>query len=522
MKYNSGFSEKARIFLGCSQIFRALVIAIILSLLVVVIPATPALAAPEVAPLSPASGSVGTKVTVTGTKFESYIGDSLSIFFGGAEIKQIIPTSGSFTTHFNVPDNATPGRVYVTVKDDHGNQLGTRRPFSIVNTEILGYSPKSGTAGTTVTINGQGFYANGMVTFYYYDGLKINVGAKAATPIGELTYSFAIPDSTAGSHTIMVEDAWGNSVEISFKVTQLITITPTSGALGDEVTVSGTGFGNKSRITIYLDENEVAKGKTSECGSFEATFYVPVIKPGTYDIEVEDDEDNADMVEFTVTAGASLSQTTGNVGTTLIVNGTGFKINQTVTIKYDDTEVATATAGNNGAFSIAFTVPPSIGGNHIVTITDGTSTIKRTFTMEQTAPPTPTPLLPEEASEAEATAYFNWEDVTDPSGITYTFQITIDADFTSIVLEKEGLTYSDYTVTKGEELPPALKEAPYYWRVKAVDGASNQSGWSTPRSFYVVPPSGQFGWIKYVLIGLGVVLLGFLLFWLGRRTAYVE
>ena len=130
--------------------------------------------------------------------------------------------------------------------------------------------------------------------------------------------------------------------------------------------------------------------------------------------------------------------------------------------------------------------------------------------------------MPENNVEAEADTYFDWEDVTDTSGVTYTVQIATDADFASIVLEKEGLAYSDYTITRGKGLEPARKEAPYYWRVKAIDGASNESEWSTPRSFYITRSFAIPGWITYTLIGLGVVLLGFLCFWIGRRSAYYE
>ena len=54
-----------------NKIFRTLALAIILALLVVaIIPATPALAAPIII-LSPTSGAIGTEVTVTGTNFDS-------------------------------------------------------------------------------------------------------------------------------------------------------------------------------------------------------------------------------------------------------------------------------------------------------------------------------------------------------------------------------------------------------------------------------------------------------------------
>jgi hypothetical protein len=94
--------------------------------------------------------------------------------------------------------------------------------------------------------------------------------------------------------------------------------------------------------------------------------------------------------------------------------------------------------------------------------------------MESEAPPMPMLLLPEVATTTEAEAYFDWEDVKDLSGVTYTLQIASDKDFTTIVLEKKGLTNSEYTITEEEKLEPAEKEA-YYWRVKAVDSAFNES-----------------------------------------------
>jgi len=500
-----------------AKILRTLAVAVILSLVIVLISATPALAAPVIT-LSPTSGSPGTRVTVAGANFESYRGDSISIFFNGRKIDTlVIPDNGIFATDFDVPDDAVPGRVYVTVRDERGNQLGSRRSFIVEEVEIELY-PRDGAVGTMVTISGKGFYASETVTVYYYkNGARVNLGTEAATPIGEFTYTFAVPNSTVGNHKVMVEDVLGNSDGANFKVIPSITLSPSSGVMGSEVTVSGTGFGYRSDVTIYFDKVGVATDGTDRYGSFEVTFDVPVMQSGTYDIEAEDDDNNTGGAGFTIGAGVSLSQYTGNVGTTLTVSGMGFIIDGTVTIKYDDVQVATATPDGNGAFSITFDVPASIGGNHTITASDGTNIVRCIFTMESEAPPMPAILLPEEASRAEAEAYFDWEDVDDPSGVTYTLQIATDADFNYVVLEKEDLTDSEYLVTKEERLSATKKDAPYYWRVKVIDGASNESAWSTSSSFHVsssfVIPSG----VKYALIAIGV---GFLCFWLGRRTAY--
>ena len=115
------------------------------------------------------------------------------------------------------------------------------------------------------------------------------------------------------------------------------------------------------------------------------------------------------------------------------------------------------------------------------------------------------------------------QEVTDDSRpIIYTLQIATEEDFAedSIALEKTGLTQSEYTITKEERLNSVSKENPYYWRVKAVDAASNES-WSGTGSFYV-----GFSWslpqpVIYTLFGIGALLLGVLGFWLGRKTAYL-
>jgi len=511
--------------MGCqmkySKIFCVLVIAVVLSLMIVLIPAAPALAQLEIT-LSPSSGSVGTKVTITGTNFESFKNTEIRIFFSNVEIDNsplVVPDSGTFTTYFDVPVEANPGIAYVKISTVLGGEM--KKSFIVKEPEIELY-PGDGVVGTEVTINGRGFYAGGTVTVYYKGGATANLGTEVANAVGELTCTFSIPESDAGNHTVTVEDVLDNSAEASFEVIPAIALSTPSGVIGDRVAVSGTGFGDRSDITISLDNVKVTTSRTNKYGSFEVAFVVPVVESGTYDVKVEDDDGNQRKAKFNIAAGANLSQTTGNVGTPLAVSGVGFKVGGTVTITYDALEVATAIAGNNGAFSIIFNVPTSIGGNHTITITDGTSTIKQFFTVESTAPPVPVLLLPEGASKAGVEVYFDWEDVDDPSGVTYTLQVATDADFHTIALEKEGLTYSDYFITEREELQPTSKEAPYYWRVKAVDGASNESKWSTPRSLYVSSSFTLPSWALFTLIGVGVVLVGFLAFWVGRRSAYYQ
>jgi hypothetical protein len=506
-----------------NKILRTLALAIILALLVVGIPATLALAAPVIT-LSPTSGAIGTEVTVTGTNFDSYRGDDISIFFNDVEIANsslTVPDTGSFSVNFNIPGNAKPGRAWITIKSQIGYTLA-KSSFIIPETEVK-LNVKTGTVGTVVTVDGKGFYANKMVTFYYYyNGKSEKLGTEVATPTGECSYSFAIPNSTAAKHRITAKDAQGNSAKAEFEVIPSTTLNPTSGAVGDILTVNGSGFGYRSVVTIYFKKPEVAYAKTDKYGCFEGIFKVPVMKPSTYEVKVEDEDDNTGKAEFTIIE-VSLNKTTGSVGTPVIVSGSGFRAGETITIEYDDTEVVTATVKTDGTFSATFKVPSSQYGDDEVTISDGTITKQFTFTMESEAPPTPQPLLPELGVKAEQPVHFDWKDVDDPSGVTFTFQIATHKDFAanSIVLEKKDITKSEYT-TEEEQLGPVSEKEPYYWRIRAIDGASNESEWSAPGSFYVGVPFALPGWAIYVLFGMGAIIIGYLGFRLGRRSAYYK
>ena len=503
-----------------SKILRTLSLALVLSLLMVAIPATPALAAPVIT-LSPTSGAIGTKVTVTGTNFDSYRGDTISILFNEVGIATLtVPDTGSFSINFSIPSNAKPGRAEIIIKSQR--YILAESPFIIPKTEIK-LNVKEGAVGTAVTGNGKGFYANKTVTFYYYYNRdRQKLGTEVASPTGECSYSFTIPVSTAGKHEIKAESTKGNSAEAEFKVIPSTTPSPPSGAVGDILTVSGSGFGYKSVVTIYFKTTEVAYAKTDKWGSFEGIFNVPVMKPSTYEVKAEDEDGNTDKAEFTIFE-VSLDKTTGNVDTPLIVSGTGFIGGGIVTIKYDDLEVAITAANSAGAFSTAFNVPASISGRHLVTVSDGTNTQQLVFTIESEAPPVPALLLPETGVKVEPPAHFDWEDVTDDSlPVTFSLQIAASSDFAadSIVLEKTGLAESEYTLTEAEQLEPVSKEEPYFWRIRAVDSASNKSEWSTPWSFYVGAPFALPGWALYTLIGIGALLIGLLVFLVGRKTAY--
>jgi hypothetical protein len=532
----------------CNNIFRIVVLGIILALLVIAIPATPALAA-ETINVDPDEGEIGDEsIEISGSKFDAYervyiyfssieadVGDNIDRLDAYEEVERVLTTAdGTFNTEFDVPYELTQGShpedvhggdyyLYVTYRASV--RIEAIAQFSVLNGEIE-LDPEKAQVGTEVEISGEGLRQNQKITIEY-DGDIVDIvsGNEETDSEGEFTCTIIVPESTIGSHTITATDESGNKPEAEFIVKPKITLAPTQATSGNTVEVSGTGFTKMEYITITFDGNRVSTNpieiKTSHKGSFIGSFLVPsYTTSGVSEVRASDHSANKAYAHLTISAGISLSPTTsqtspGHVGMELTVYGSGFLVNSTVTITYNEaTTEATALTGAYGNFSATFTVPPSVAGSHVVTAIDDTNTVTSVFIMEAKAPLPPIPVLPKVAGTAKAEAYFDWEDVNDDSSpVTYTLQVASDADFTTIILEKKGLTHSEYTITTEDNLDLTTNKTPYYWRVKAIDGASNESGWTPPRLFYV-----GSSWTLYIWVGLGILLLIILGFWLRSRA----
>ena len=452
--------------------------------------------------ISPDKGPVGTSVTVNGTGFrdEEYI----IISFDDEEI-DTIPSSvttdenGSFTAAFDVPTclNRAP-----EVRASDGRYVATDE-FTILAEITL--SPTSGSYGDTVTVTGSGFRSNRRISVDF-DGGDITTMPSSvhSDDTGCFEFEFEVPESTYSTHEIEADDGI-YSDDADFTTLSSVRLSPTSGPIGADVTVNGTGFGANKVITIRFADNHVRTSATDTAGSFTDHFVVPQNRSGSYHVSADDGTVSGTAV-FTITTSVELNPNTGHVGTVITVVGTGFA--DAVTVRYDDAVFATTNADANGSLTISFPAPASVSGHHMVTVSDSVNTIETTFTMESEPPPVPGLLMPENGARQNSRPSFDWETVTDPSGVTYTLQIATDDSFNTLLLEKPGLTQSQYTLAREEGLNSTDREAPYHWRVRAVDGAFNESNWSTSRSFFVsfVPQWAIYGSIAVVSVAASVLI----------------
>ncbi|MFC1955880.1 IPT/TIG domain-containing protein [Chloroflexota bacterium] len=464
--------------------------------------------------LNPDRSRVGEKIEVSGSGFHP--GVSVYLFFSshvvdyGLDMDDVraydyltsasSSSTGEFITSFVVPDTLRNGReieevtggtyyVYASY-ERNGNNIVESKEFY---TRYISLDPEEGNTGDTIEICGGGFRARNNIRIEYDDEeIEIISGDTETDREGFFCSGIVIPFSDAGAHPIVVDIH--DKTKEDFIVKPKLAFAPNTGEIGDELTVSGDGFGRNKELTVYINDLPMSpiseRAETSDHGSFDSLkFKLPAQAAGTYKIKVRDSAGNSvtPTADFVLANTVSMKPLDGNVGTTITISGAGLAPGSTVIVKYDDEETGKTIVNFDAGFSMDFGAPASGGGDHVITISGANTNQQFTFAMESAPPAIPAVVLPADATELSPKAVFDWEDVTDPSlPVTYRIQVSADRGFASLVLDKEGLTNSEYTLAEQEKLPSAEKEAPYYWRVRAIDRAGNESEWSMPSSFHVL------------------------------------
>jgi hypothetical protein len=193
---------------------------------------------PSIASVSPASGAVGSSVTIAGTNFGATQGTSTVSFNGTAAT----PSSWSATSIVaSVPAGATTGNVVVTVGGVTSNGMSFTVTAASTAPNIASLNPTSGLVGASVTITGTNFGATQGTSTVSFNGT-------AATPSSWSATSVVAPVPTgATSGNVVVKVGGVASNGVSFTVT-------TTSAMGPlkQSTVNSRYFVNPAGQPVYL------------------------------------------------------------------------------------------------------------------------------------------------------------------------------------------------------------------------------------------------------------------------------
>ena len=223
-----------------NRFFRILAAAVILSLLMIAIPITPALGVISFT-ISASTGPTGTPLTVaSGTGFTA--GTSGFVWFDtdGDSVRD----SGEPTLTATAPGGvlSAPGAMtvptvpratyYVRVDVPSADpSVDASAPFVVRPTVTANVSTAN--VGDTITVSGTGFAATVSVTILF-DG--VSKGTATTTASGTFTgFTFIVPATTEGYYTIKAQETLISTYfdTVSLTVEPEITINPTLGAVGD-------------------------------------------------------------------------------------------------------------------------------------------------------------------------------------------------------------------------------------------------------------------------------------------------
>ncbi|HQT96915.1 MAG TPA: IPT/TIG domain-containing protein [Thermodesulfobacteriota bacterium] len=257
------------------------------------------------------TGPTGTSFGINGTGFDPAIRfvkvDQVAISFTRVSPTRIEAQLNSLAT--------TGG---ISVDDPYGSPVVGE--FFMVYPTISGFSPTSGTEGYWITITGANFDNDVQVRFF--DNVASVLVAKSATSVK------AIVPTTAQTGPITVVTR-GGSVATGTPFTMyyhptISNVSPLSGAVGDNVTITGTNFDNT--VKVYF--NGVLAPVTSVTSTSILTSVPPSATSGPVFAVTTGGGGSGNFSSFTVTGAptvSSVSPTSGPVGTDVTIGGTHFQ-----------------------------------------------------------------------------------------------------------------------------------------------------------------------------------------------------
>ena len=308
------------------------------------------LLSPEILSFTPASGLVGAQVTFTGVNFTG----ASSVKFNGT-------SAATFTVNSNtqivatVPGEATTGKISVT--SSIGAGLSTNN--FVVTPAIASFTPASGVAGTEVTITGSGFTGASSVQFNGVAASTFTVDAhsqiRVNVPVGASTGKISV--TTAGGVAVSAND-------FTLPGPSIASFTPSSGAVGVEVTVTGTNFTGAnsvrfngfSALTFTVDSNTQIR-VTVPLGA--STGKLTVVTLGGTALSAND--------FLVIPVISSFTPANGVAGTEVTITGSSFS--GATVVQFNGTSASTFTV--NSSTEIRAIVPASATTGKISLTTPG-------------------------------------------------------------------------------------------------------------------------------------------------------
>lgn len=320
---------------------------------------------PVITGFSPATGRSGTNVIITGRNLNG----ATRVLFNWQEAAFVTNSSTQITA--TVPAGATTGVVAV---DSPAGSYPTISNFVVLPT-VSGFSPAFGLAGTSVTVTGANFNVG-------TPQVKFG-GVTAGTPTG-VTFSqltVSVPAAATNAPiTVTTTDGSGTSAASFFVPARITTFTPTNGAPGTLVTLTGVNFLGATAVTF----SNVPAASFGVSNNTTLGAIVPAgVVTGPMLVTTPAGTTNSGSRFFYGAPGiAGFAPMSGLPGTNVVLTGTNFL--GATAVRFNGQTAGFTPPTNNTA--LVATVPSGASTGPITVVTPGgTNTSASPFTLNYSA-----------------------------------------------------------------------------------------------------------------------------------------
>jgi hypothetical protein len=215
---------------------------------------------PTISSFTPVSGPVGTTVTITGNNFSAILSEN-TVTLGDRSVPVASATPTALT--ITIPTGAVSGIITITV---HGKSRSTVGQFQVTQpvVPIIDiFAPVGGLIGSSVSLYGSNFSTEPGGNTVRFDGTEAEVTSATSSKI---TVNVP-PGATTGRIYLTIK---GRTVSTTMDFTVIFppaisSFTPTQGAPGTSVTITGTNFlSSVFASTIVVFSNDIVATITSQ------------------------------------------------------------------------------------------------------------------------------------------------------------------------------------------------------------------------------------------------------------------
>ncbi|PIY19991.1 hypothetical protein COZ13_02430, partial [Candidatus Desantisbacteria bacterium CG_4_10_14_3_um_filter_40_18] len=435
--------------------------------------------------ITPAKGTVGSMITITADGYGS--SEVVRIQLGTSPSVGSVVSSdmGTFTAIFSIDTQAYGTRTIVPI-GQVSFVIGVDTTTCFVLPEVYSISPKAGTVGRLVEVQGTGYVAGATITLTF--GSSTFIASQLVETSGHFVANFVVDLQPYGTTTVKAVGV-SEAAENTFMIMPAIYyVSPSMGTVGTIITINCRGFVANDSISISFGSNAtIQQAAVDNKGYFATTFTIDVQHYGTTTIKASGSMNTvAENTTFILPNIYYISNKEGTVGAPIVIRGRGFAPGEIIKITIGTWDPY-AEADENGYFEYSFTIDTQSYGTTTINATGSNSTTpaEETFNINpELYFVSPMAGTVGTVVYIHGTGYAATELITIAFGNNPSIQITMtdDIGFFDTTFTIDTQVYGTTTITA----------------IGALSGSASNTSFIQPEVYLVSPTKGSVGTVVMI------------------------